>query len=264
MTIKLLNIARKGYLLNYLLISIYLVRIAYCDHFYCDSTFLLNYFCELDFILTNSSDIKLDSFLVIKDNLNKYFAIFFPFELNIFSGFYSNSNLYSHFFGQKLGISEDLKEFKPKVYYPMNSNTGGEGSSRVAISNLINPVDAPSYYPMDYTFTSEDIKKLQSLDNDKIIREFKPDFMRKFSETLIEEDFDKHLNSPTNRKFHNALGNNIKTRLNLVLGCYDNNYEEAINDINRTLHDPKGRVCYKEKWMQFRNARKNPHLLRQL
>ena len=225
------------------------------------------YICRLRLYSLGFTPINIIFGLILLRVLFLITFYFFGYNINIefIDSIYSNLTLKKFNFNVELyyDINPDHYFFwyayltetpcdSPQPIFPgiyLMENTRGESSNTSSTfndfsqnnSNSAN-IDESSYYPKKFTFTVDEFKRFQSLDNDKLIREFDPRFLRKFSDTVIDEDFYKHLNSPTNHKFHNSLGNNIKTRLNITLACHDNNYEEALNDLNKTLNDPKGRV----------------------
>lgn len=102
--------------------------------------------------------------------------------------------------------------------------------------------DEPFDYSKTYTFTADEFEKFKSLNNKELIRAFDPAYLRKFSDTLNNEDFHKHLNSITNNKFQNSLANNVRKRIEIVLDLHQGNYVEANDNMNKTMNDPKGRI----------------------
>ena len=238
LTIKLYLCKLRLYSLGFTPVNLVLI-LALLRLLYLILVYFFEYNINLEFIDSIYSNLALKK---VEFNIELYHNLttnyYFSMHTYLIATPYDNPGFF---------LEKNPQPMFPGVY--LMENTRGESSNSSSTFNDLSQdqsnsgnVDESSYYPKKYTFTVDEFRKFQSLDNDKLIREFDPRFLRKFSETLIDEDFYKHLNSPTNHKFHNSLGNNIKTRLYITLACHDNNYEEAVNDMNKTLNDPKGRV----------------------
>lgn len=203
---------------------------------------IIIFFLRNDFNLEFVNSIN--SMIDIK-NIN--FNVYFNFE-EIFCFF-----MYTYLVDISEGSYPIFSERIPGVLL-MESNAGQSSSNNYGGWTPINSnsQDLSDISDLDesgrnlkvYTFTADEYKRILSLDNDKLIREFDPRLLRKFSFTVRDSDFYKHLNSPTNHKFQNALGKNIRKRLDIVLSCHNDNYEAANKDMNQTINDPKGRLWY--------------------
>ena len=64
--------------------------------------------------------------------------------------------------------------------------------------------------------------------------------------------------SPSNHKFQNALENNLRKWLDIVLSCYDNNYEAVNKDMNQTIDDPKGHLWYEGRYKSYTKVKYLP------
>jgi len=236
------------------------------------------------------NELNLESFSYLNSMFSfKYFNLKFYYNFEENYSYFMYAHIVDMPYDNSLAsIEKPSYKMFPGTYAMENNNPTGSGQPqkdpRLALENLLNPeppkndslVDKskgessttskwtfidPNQdfdYTKTYTFTIDELKKFQSLETQKLLREFDPAYLRKFSSTLRDEDFYKHLNSPTNIKFQDSLANSIKIRLNIVLNCYNNNYEEAHNDMNKTLNDSKGRVWYKDRPLGYKKV-KNSH-----